>query len=61
MLTFLTPLHTIAVRRGDGLRSELAGSLKWREPLLYRIRRVEDVTRTGQQGRRRTLVRRLLG
>ena len=27
MLTLLTPLHAIAVRRGDGLRSELAGSL----------------------------------
>ena len=27
MLTFLTPLHTIAVRRGDGLRPELAGLL----------------------------------
>ena len=27
MLTLLTPLHTIAVRRGDGLRSELAGLL----------------------------------
>ena len=27
MLTFLTPLHTIAVRRGDGLRSELADLL----------------------------------
>jgi len=27
MLPLLTPLHTIAVRRGDGLRSELAGLL----------------------------------
>jgi len=27
MLTLLTPLHAIAVRRGDGLRSELAGLL----------------------------------
>ena len=27
MLTLLTPLHEIAMRRGDGLRSELAGLL----------------------------------
>ena len=27
MLTLLTPLHAIAARRGDGLRSELAGLL----------------------------------
>ena len=61
MLTLLPPLHAIAVRRGDGLRSELAGLLTRGANLLHRIRRVEDVTRTGQQGRRRTLVRRLLG
>jgi predicted ester cyclase len=60
MLTNLGSLHAIAACRGDGLRPELARLLEWCERSPH-TRRDEDVTRTGEQGRRRALVRGVWG